>query len=342
MKVLIDINHPAHVHLFRNIISDLESKKINTVVTASRKDISIELLNLYKIPFIDLGSYGDSPVQKAINVPLMAFKMFRVVKTEKPDLMMGIGSSRIAHAGVIAGTPSWVLTDTEHASEQILLFKPFAGKIFTPDCFYKNLGKKQVKYPSYHELAYLHPNRFSPDFEVVEKLGIKKGEKFFLLRFVSWNASHDIGQKGLSNNDKSSLVEELLKYGRVIISSECALPDDLKKFQIKIPLHFVHHLIYFAHAYIGEGGTMASEAAVLGTPSIFISSLKLGYLQELQDKYGLMYSFKNYNEAIETIRYVLNEHHIKDIWKKRRELLLAEKVDLTDYMLNQISKFQVD
>ena len=50
--------------------------------------------------------------------------------------------------------------------------------------------------------------------------------------------------------------------------------------------------------YIGEGGTMASEAAVLGIPSIFVNSLELGYLNELEKKYGLVFNFSDSKKAI--------------------------------------------
>jgi len=48
------------------------------------------------------------------------------------------------------------------------------------------------------ELAYLHPNYFSPDLSVLELLGVKKGEKYAILRFVKWNANHDLGHTGIT------------------------------------------------------------------------------------------------------------------------------------------------
>ena len=153
MKVLVDINHPAHVHFFRNLIQELRHNGINVVITASDKDIAFDLLSLYNLPYINLGSYGHNLLIKLLNIPIMGLKMLKVALKEKPDLMIGLGSSRITHAGFLTGIKTFVFTDTEHVREQLLLYKPFDTRIYTPDCFILELGRKQVRYPYYHELA---------------------------------------------------------------------------------------------------------------------------------------------------------------------------------------------
>ena len=48
--------------------------------------------------------------------------------------------------------------------------KPFSTKIFNPSCLKYNKWKnKRVLYDSYHELAYLHPNYFTPDAQILNK-----------------------------------------------------------------------------------------------------------------------------------------------------------------------------
>lgn len=339
MKALLDINHPAHVHFFRHLISELQLKGWQVTVTASLKDIALDLLELYNIPYINLGTYGNTQVQKALSVPVMALKMLNVVRKEKPDVMLAIGS-RITHAGFLSGVPSFVFTDTEHATEQIALFKPFATRIYTPDCFTSELGPKQVRYPSYHELAYLHPKRFQADASVLERYGLKANERFFLLRFVSWNASHDIGQKGMSGSEKTALTNYLSQFGKVIISAECELPEELKPYQMTIPIHYIHHLLAFASIYIGEGGTMASEAAVLGTPAIFTSTLTAGTFQELEKKFGLFYSVKNFKDCHALVEQMLANPDLKNTWQAKRQEMLNSKIDMTDYMLNAIETYK--
>lgn len=338
MKILIDINHPAHVHFFKNLYWLLIKSGHDVIVTASKKEMAFDLLNIYKIPFIDLGSYGNSILQKACNVPVMAFKMRKVIKKYQSDILMGIASSRICHGAIGLKKKIFVFTDTEHAKEQIALFKPFATKIFTPDCFLDDLGPKQMRYPGYHELAYLHPNWFNPNPQILKEIGLTENDKFFIVRFVSWKASHDIGQKGLSYQEKQDLVQYLQKYGKVIISSEKKLEPEFEPYRLSIAPDKIHDLLYYATLYIGEGGTMASEAAVLGTPSIFVSSLTAGTFEDLENKYHLLFSFKNKQLAGKIILQLLENNQMNYDWSEKRNKMISNKQDVTKSIFNYITQ----
>jgi len=301
------------------------------------KEINYELLRKYKIEFIDLGTYGKNPFIKMLNIPVMAFKMARVVKKYNPDILMGIASSRICHGTLFSKRITYVFTDTEHASEQIALFKPFATKIITPDCFTKNLGKKHMRYPGYHELAYLHPNRFKPNPEVLKEINLKENEPFFILRFVSWNASHDVGQKGLSLENKRKLIELLKSYGKIIISSEGSLPKEFEQYRMAICPAKMHDLLFYSALFIGEGATMASECAMLGTPAFYINSLDSGTLQE-QEKLGLIHNLRNDDNLIVIVQSFLKDNLLnKEKQRQYAKIALADKIDVTQFMIDLVN-----
>ena len=125
----------------------------------------------------------------------------------------------------------------------------------------------------------------------LSELNLKKGEKFTICRFVSWEANHDYGHSGLSTKNKITAVKEFSKYGKVFITSENELPEELKQYQIKLPPEKIHHAISFASLLYGESSTMASEAAVLGTPAIFIDDIGRGYTDEQESNYEIVYNF---------------------------------------------------
>jgi predicted glycosyltransferase len=229
-----------------------------------------------------------------------------------------------------------IFDDTEHSTLEIAMYKPFANRIFTPSCFTKDLGRKQVRYPSYHELAYLHPSRFTPNPEVLTELGLHVGEKFFVVRFVSWSAGHDIGQCGLSLADKARLVQLLAKHGRVLITAEGELPEPLKQYGISLSPGKIHDLLSFAHMYVGEGGTMATESAVLGVPSILINPLRAGNFDELVERYGLLRQCSDIEEAYAAIERLLENEGLIKVWKERRSKLLQEKVDASEFLIDEV------
>ena len=154
-------------------------------------------------------------------------------------------------------------------------------------------------------------------------MGLSKDNKFkfIILRFVSWGATHDIGDKGFAN--KEGVVKILEQYGRIFVSSEAKLGHNLEKYKINISPEKIHHILYFAHLYIGESAPMATESAILGTPSIFVSTSRRGYTDELERKYNLVYSFSNPKtmqmDALKKAVNLLENENTKRKWKKKRK-----------------------
>jgi uncharacterized protein len=339
MRIVVDINHPAHVHYFKYFIREMKDKGHEILITASQKDVTFKLLEGYHLEFVNAGSYGKSVMDKIVNTPIMDMKYYLLVKRFRPDILIGAGSIRAAHASYILRKPCINFEDTEHSTEQIRLYMPFVKLVCTPSCYSKNLGKKHVRFNSYLELASLHPNRFMVDQGVLDELNLKEGESLIVIRFVSWGASHDVGHHGI--RDKVRMVEELEKYGRVIITSEGQLPEELKKFQISVSPEKIHDIMSCAALYIGEGATMASESALLGTPSIYVSSLAgtMGNLTELENKYDILYGFVEEGEALKKAIEILKDPQGKSRWMAAKDHMAGEKIDLTEFMIWLVDKY---
>jgi hypothetical protein len=290
MRILIDIGHPAHVHQFKNAIRLLRAHDHNILVTARNKEATFILLDKYSIPYVRVGNYENNNIKKAMNMFIIDAKLYSLARNFKPDIFIGgVGNVYIAHTSWLMRKPSILFNDTEHAKLQNYLSFPITKTICTPSCYRGDIGQKQVRYNGYHELAYLHPNRFTPNPAILAELGLKAGDPFIIVRFVSWQASHDIGQHGI--RDKVRLVKELEQYGRVMITSEGPLLPELQPYQIRISPEKLHDLLYYTQLYVGEGATMASECAVLGTHAIYVNSLELGYIREEDEKYCLVSDF---------------------------------------------------
>jgi len=212
-----------------------------------------------------------------------------------------------------------------------------AHAIYTPECFYDDLGSKQVRYPGYHELAYLHPDRFTPGTAVLDTLDAAPDDRLVVVRLNGWGSSHDIGQTGLASVHET--VERLENTGaRVLITSEVPLPDDLERCRAEIDPRRIHDLLYHADLFVGEGATMAAESAILGTPAVYVNSLQMGYTDELDEEYGLLFGFSGehrHGAALDRAVSVLEEADEPE-WERRRERLLAEKTDTTEVVLGAV------
>ena len=339
MKVLICVWHPKDVNTLKNVIELLNKKGHEVKIVAALKENTTSILDAYNFEYETLKHF-DTIFYKAIGLLKLDFDLYTISKKFSPDVLVG-GSPYAAHVGKLLGKPHICLSDTERATLALFLSLPFSDILCTPLCFSKNFGDKQISFDGYFELAYLHPNYFSPNPSILEKFGLSRDERFVLLKFSSLNSSHDLGVKGFNfktNNEILEFITKLEVYGRVLVFSEVKLTSKLEKYKIDIPLTEFHNLMSFATMYIGEGATMAAEAAVLGVPSIYVSTTRRGYLDELETKYDLAYTVSNKKKALEKSIFLLKDKDIKTKFQIKRELMLNEKIDPTEFMIDIIEK----
>jgi len=335
MKILIDIGHPAHVHFFKNFISEMNKKGHKTLITARNKEITQELLSRYNIGYISIGEQKQGTFNLIREWIQRDAQIFNLARKFNPDVLVGIGNPAIAHVAKALRKISIVFTDTEHATFANGITFPFADSVCTPSCFKKDIGKKQIRYEGYHELAYLHPNYFKPNPAILDELGLSPDDIIIVVRFVSWNASHDIGHHGI--RDRIGLVKALEKYGRVLITSEEGLPEALKPYRVRVSPERLHDLLYYATLYVVEGATTASECAVLGTHAIYVNTLGLGYITEEEKRYHLITDFSSRlctdGAVLAEARELLENNNLKTEGKQKGKILIRDKCDVTAFIV---------
>ena len=339
MKILIDIGHPAHVHLLRNMYHQLIQN--GHVVCVTVKDIPIAkvLLEKYNIKYINIGKKRDSLLGKAITQLYYNYKILKFVIKNKIEI--GIGTSiTLTHISKLTKMKS-ILLDDDDDDVQPLFVKyahPFANTILSPSSLTQNRkSKKTIFYSGFHELAYLHPKRFTPNIEVLNEIGLKKGDPFFIIRFNVFKAHHDVGVLGMSLEQKLKLVSVLKPHGKIFITTERNIEPELKRYQLLVEPDKVHSLLFYATMFLGDSQTMTSEAAILGTPAIRMNSFvgRIAYLEEEEHKYDLTYGFKTneFKEMLEKIEHLLNTISLKQEWEIKRQNLLSDKIDVTAFLV---------
>lgn len=341
MKIFIDISHPAHVHLFKNIFWKMEKRGHIIKITARDKDVTKKLLQAYNIPYELVGYHPGEKTSLIKEWIIREYKIFKIAKKFLPDCFLGTLNPAIAHAARLLKKSSVIFTDFEPEITKFpvgyLLTAPFVGSILTPTSVRHDYGEKAVKISTYKELAYLHPNYFKPNPKVLKDAGISKHESYVILRFVSWQAHHDIQKKGFTLKEKIRLVKELSEYSTVFITSEGPLPREFEKYRLPIPVEKIHDFLYYAKLLVCDSQTMATEAGVLGTPAIrsnsFVGARDMGNFIELEERYGLIYNIREPQKAIEKAVELMQLPNLKKVWKKKQKRLLEEKIDLTSFMI---------
>jgi predicted glycosyltransferase len=343
MRVLFDISHPAHVHFFKHMICELMGRGHETAIVARDKDVTHALLAHYGLEFISSGRSGHRHVvARFAELVQRDWALFRVARRFKPDVILTRNPCGVQVARLVGARGIFDTDDGVAAGLHFRLARPFAHVITTPDCLPDDFGRKHVRYPGYKQMAYLHPDHFTPDPGVLERLGVAEGEPYSIVRFVAMTASHDTGHAGLGLGTKEAIIRRLDRHGRVFITSEAPLPERWEAYRAPIPPEWIHHALAFASLYIGDSQTMAAEAAVLGTPSLRCSSFagRLPHLNELQERYGLTAAFPP-GEADALLRQLdewLAEPDLKARFAAGRERLLAEKCNVARWMVDYLHR----
>jgi predicted glycosyltransferase len=347
MKVLVYMGHPAHFQLFKNVIRRLERDGNEVFILIKKKDVLETLLVEEGFHYINILPEGrpDTDSGRTWGAIKRIVREFRFCRKHRPDIYVGtsfenpvVGS--LFHKPVINVCED----DADVYPSYWRITYPLSSAMLVPSCC--DCGgrtERIVKYESYHELAYLHPDNFTPDRAVVEKY-FPPDTPYFILRFVKFSADHDKGVRGISTEIALKIVGALAPYGRVVISSERELPPELEAFRLAIKPVDIHDLIAFSQIMVGDSQTMSAEAAVLGVPYIRFSDFagRHGYLNELENRYQLGFSFKTFEESelFAALRNLLAMPDRQAVFQERRRKMLDDKMDYANYLTGFIERYE--
>ena len=360
MKILVYMGHPAHFYLYKNTIKQLREDGHQVEILIKKKDILQTLLDNQGWEYHNILQEGrkNSKLGMLIGMLKRAWRQNKFCAQYKPDILTGT-SVENSYIGKLRHIP--VINCNEDDAAVVPLYAklsyPWADAILNP--IVCNSGKwdsKATKYPSYQELAYLHPNHFTADAKVVTGYGIDVTKPYFVMRFASLHAHHDNGIKGINTEIAERLVKILEPFGTIYITSERPLEPQFEKYRIKINPLDMHHVMAFASLYIGDSQTMAAEAGVLGIPFVRFNDFvgRIGYLRELEDKYELGYGIhasvlpadspirrndgflqpsgvEELYKRVEELVAMPSEQRRK-VWAERRKRMLADKVDCAKFL----------
>jgi hypothetical protein len=99
-------------------------------------------------------------------------------------------------------------------------------------------------------------------------------------------------------------------------------------------------MIAFSTMLVTDSQTVTTEAACLGVPVVrcnsFVGEDDMGNFIELEKKYGLIFSFQKSADAITKAGKLLDDTDLKPEWRERRNRMLNEKVNMTEYLVDMI------
>jgi predicted glycosyltransferase len=293
MRILIEAHHPGDIHFWKYPVRALLDRGHRVHMVGRDRDVMRQLLEIYdwiphEIPN-RRSRENRFPLRELIE---RQFYVAMAINRFRPDVVASLFGS-YAQSSALMGVRNVIFTDSEFQHFNHRIAHPFASQIHTPYCFYKPLGRKQVFYNGIHELSFLGDGAFKPNPSVLEETGLTP-RQYIVLRLSAWNTFHDIHHEGIGKRAIDFVSRFRNQWQIVISAEENKLPDALRPYAMQVHPSYFHDLLAYARFVLTEGASTASEAACLGVPTVYINSTEpRGYLQMLEERYGLVRNFRD-------------------------------------------------
>ena len=333
--VIFDCHHPKHFLAIRRVGDLCRAQGIEPIWTIQDKDVLAALIREHGYEPRVLATAQKTLLQKLLELAVYDWRLARLALARRPLALIGKTIS-LAHVGWLLGIPSILINDdSAKANPQFrYLGYPLASRILTASCLGEDYGPRQRNYEGLMELAYLHPNAFTPDPTIRTELGVGPDERIFVIRLAAFDAYHDVGCRGLSAPLLETVLTRLAPHGRTFIVAEQELTGALAQYRLPVAASRLHHVLAASDLVLGDGLTVCVEAALLGVPAIAVGSYigKHAYSNMIEERFGLMYGFTPERESdlLACFESLLTRPAVKAEWRGKREAMLRAWGDPTE------------
>ena len=320
MKFLVELNHPKHYYQFKAIANTLLERGHDVQIIAKDKDVLLRVLQEEGVQYWVFGTHKKSMAGKLFGAIGIYCSYYRIMRRFQPDVVISKASVYGVVMAKFMHKKSVIFPDSEVVALTNKVVVPKCTKVVTPNSFGLDYGEKHIRVKGFFENCYLAPSVFVPNKSVVEQYGMQC--PFAVLRFIGWSANHDVHQYGFSDEEKVRLFKELSRYMKVYVSAETELPEVLRPHLLPTPAAKIHDVLAAAELYVGDSQTMATEAALLATPSIrynsFVGEHDMTNFKILESSYRLLVNCSSFEQALsKAVSFA--EHSQKHAWRENTD-----------------------
>ena len=258
-----------------------------------------EALELKKLRFHVVGEHGGaSRIGKLLASGRRIVRLGQMIDDWHPDTAVSFSSPEAARVAFGLGIPHVTANDSPHIRPVARLTIPLSRYVCSPWIVPRNLWlsfgalpEAIVQYRALDAAAWL--KRHKPNPRVLRQLSLDRDSRIILLRTEESFASYLEGRASDNAPVVGPIVKELLRLkldAQIVISTRYGRQAPVLRKQFGRKVRIVDHivdstsLLYYSTFFIGSGGTMTIEAALLGRPAISCfpgeKPLYIGYLEK--------------------------------------------------------------
>jgi predicted glycosyltransferase len=341
MRVWVDVLTPKHALFFEPLYRDLSREGHDLLVTTRIYREAVEALRLKRLPFRIVGEHGGaSRYGKLLASGRRVVKLAQLIESWHPDTAVSFSSPEAARVAFGLGVPHVAVNDSPHSWLVARLSIPLSRYVCSPWIIRRKVwlsfGARPdgiVPYKALDAAAWLKRHRPNP--AVLTQLSLKRDKPIILLRTEESFASYLEGKASDKAPVIGPITEELLRRkldAQIVISTRYGRQAPVLRDRLGSRVRVVDHIIdatsllYYSTYFIGSGGTMTVEAALLGRPAIScFPGEKPLYIKYLEKK-GLVKTIQSPREiALRVSRSLASEEEREE--QKRRGTKLLDGME---------------
>ncbi|MFH0847879.1 MAG: DUF354 domain-containing protein [archaeon] len=351
MKIWIDVLTPKQVNFFAPLSRRLQRKGHRVTLTTRVYREANQMLAALRIDATKIGQHGGADLrQKLTSSTKRIEKLIPFVNKIAPNICISFSSPEAARVSFGLGVPHLCISDSPHAEAVSRLTVPLSRKLFTPSVIPKEAWTRYgisrgniVHYDALDPVVWLRD--FSPDRKILERLGLEESRPIVILRSAESRAAY-LSNIATTPDLMVSLSKALIRRLpnlQIVLLSRYDLSGFLKKHvpaTVTVPSTIVDSssLLSYADVFVGGGGTMTAEAALLGVPTISCYPSEPTYVDKFLIRRGLL----ERRTALETI--VSRSVHLLSKGKGRErktraQTLLDGMEDPLAYIEGEVARF---
>ncbi|MHA1470642.1 MAG: DUF354 domain-containing protein [Candidatus Asgardarchaeia archaeon] len=353
-KVWIDILTPKQVLFFSKIAEKLNERKIEVIFTTREYREVLDLLKLKNIDATVIGKHGGKDLKsKLIQSAERILNLTEWVSKIKPDVALSFSSPEASRVAFGLGIPHFAVNDSPHSIFVAKLSLPLSTKLFASRYIsvrkwvrYGISIRDIITYNAIDQAAWL--KEFKPDRRVLDTIGLLEDKPILTIREAETWASYYPENETII----TSIIRKLIKtfnYAQIVIVPR--YQEQVIAFKKMFNLRNVFvldrivdttSLLYFTDVFIGSGGTMNGEAALLGVPNISTYPNITLDINKFLIKEGLLVKTRNIKKIIDFSKYALESQEFR-VKLKRKAQRILERMDnpaivIADFINNYLSK----
>ncbi len=312
MKIWFDILTPKQLLFFGPMIQKL-GKNHKILCTSRNYGQVVDLAKLKHVNLLLVGRHGGSGREEKLRASTQRIdRLTDIISKFSPDLVISFCSPEASRVAFGLGINHVVFSDSPHAEAVMRLALPFAQKLLIPwiipkeDFVKYGISKNNIIQYKAIDAAIIVKGRSEG-----KSLKVDKQKKTIVIRPEESAAAYALGKASISNDIISEFSKEKEKYNVLVLGRYKPQINRIKKEfgnEVRIISKVVDGkaLLSVTDLFIGSGGTMTAEAALMGIPTISYDAVP-NHVEKYLVKIGLVKRERNPKNILQVAKKMLSD-----------------------------------